>query len=54
MSKDEVAYLMTDVRYALRQLRQFGDVGRAVDALERLESNLARMGDGEVEVEVVE
>jgi hypothetical protein len=32
--------LLTDVQYALRQLRQFRDVGRALDALERVEDQL--------------
>lgn len=29
--------IQCDVRYALRQLRQFGDIERAIDALERIE-----------------
>lgn len=32
---------LVDVAYALRQLRQYGDIRRAVDALERVESVLA-------------
>jgi hypothetical protein len=33
--------ILTDVRYALRQLRQFRDIGRAIDALERVEEALS-------------
>ena len=33
--------VLTDVRYAIRQLRRFGDVLRALDALERVEEALA-------------
>jgi hypothetical protein len=32
---------LTDIRYALRQLRQFRDIGRAIDALERVEEVLS-------------
>jgi hypothetical protein len=32
--------LLIDVQYALRQLRKFDDVGRALDALERVEDQL--------------
>ena len=32
--------LLTDVSYALRQLRNFRDVQRAIDALERVEDQL--------------
>jgi hypothetical protein len=32
---------LTDVQYAIRQLRKFGDVARALDALERVEERLA-------------
>jgi hypothetical protein len=31
------AVCLTDARYALRQLREFRDIGRAIDALERIE-----------------
>jgi hypothetical protein len=34
------ATCLTDARYALRQLRQFRDIGRAIDALERIECRL--------------
>jgi len=30
--------LMCDLRYAIRQLREFGDSSRALDALERCEA----------------
>jgi Arc/MetJ-type ribon-helix-helix transcriptional regulator len=33
--------ILTDIRYALRQLRQFRDIERAIDALERVEEELA-------------
>ena len=32
---------LNDAQYALRQLRQFGDIARAIDALERIECRLA-------------
>ena len=32
---------LTDLRYAIRQLRDFRDVRRALDALERIEEMLA-------------
>jgi hypothetical protein len=38
MSKNESALI--DVRYALRQLREFRDIARALDALERVEEAL--------------
>jgi hypothetical protein len=34
------AACLTDARYALRQLREFRDIGRAIDALERIECRL--------------
>jgi hypothetical protein len=34
------ATCLTDARYALRQLREFRDIGRAIDALERIECRL--------------
>jgi hypothetical protein len=34
--------VLVDVQYALKQLRQFRDVGRAIDALERVEEALQR------------
>lgn len=35
-----MAGVLVDVRYAVKQLRQFGDVQRALDALERVEEVL--------------
>ena len=40
MCKGEIDHLLTDTRYALRQLRQFREVDRAIDALERIEAKL--------------
>jgi hypothetical protein len=37
--------LLNDVQYALRQLRQFGDIARATDALERVEYRLQHAED---------
>lgn len=36
MDEDDVMALLIDARYALRQLREYRDVDRAVDAVERI------------------
>lgn len=38
--RHRISTATTSVQYALRQLRQFRDIGRAIDALERVESAL--------------
>lgn len=40
MTQHEIDSVLTDVRYAMRQLREFGEVQRALDALDRVESAL--------------
>lgn len=35
--------IKTDLAYAMRQLREFQDCGRALDALERIEENLKHL-----------
>ncbi len=39
--EDQVPSLLTDVRYAIRQLREHRCISRALDALERVELALA-------------
>lgn len=41
---------LVDLRYAIRQLRDFGCIRRALDALERVEEVLESHDPGEVEV----
>ena len=41
--------LSTDVSYALRQLRKFGDIRRAIDALERAEEAIERARSADAE-----
>jgi hypothetical protein len=43
------ASILTDVRCAMRQLREFRDVGRALDALERVEAELTTAAQLELE-----
>ena len=40
ITKNDIDYVLIDVSYALRQLRQFRCVDRAIDGLERVESTL--------------
>jgi hypothetical protein len=42
---EALAVARTDVRYALGQLRNFGDTGRAIDALDRADELLAGLCD---------
>lgn len=46
--------VLIDVRYALRQLRQYRDVQRAIDALERVEEALELADENGVAVQPVD
>jgi len=37
--------ILIDVQYAIRQLREFSDIGRALDALDRVEATLAERNE---------
>ena len=41
------ALMLTDLRYAMRQLREFRCIDRAMDALERVEAQLVAEDDDE-------
>jgi len=41
--------ILTDLHYAIRQLRQFRDIDRALDALERIQAELEQPPEPEHE-----
>jgi hypothetical protein len=51
MDAEEKLGILIDLGYAIRQLRQFRDIGRALDALERVKSVLEASGNPLVEAD---